>query len=99
MKKRIVVFAAAICLMLAMIPTVMAAEEPMLIDIDSYNNSLDEAVAAVPDNGTAIITLGEGTYTLADNIIINAGKDITITGAGKDKTTIVSDSATYSCVI
>ncbi|HCB95284.1 MAG TPA: hypothetical protein DEP65_06425, partial [Ruminococcus sp.] len=50
--------------------------------------SLDLALEAIPDNGSAEITLGAGEYTLSSTFIIDGSKNITIIGAGKSITTL-----------
>ena len=74
-------------MVLALVPTVVFAEEPYVAWIDGTGyETLEEAVTAAKSGET--ITLGEGKYTLynipSDNT--TKGKNLTFVGQGADKT-------------
>lgn len=61
---------------------------------DASYDTLDAALADIPENGTAVITLGEGEFTLTNTFVFSDGKQITIVGAGDALTTVTTSQAT-----
>ena len=73
-------------MVLALVPTVVFAEEPYVAWIDGTGYATLEAAVTAAESG-ATITLGEGKYTLYKKNANVLNKDLTFVGAGTDKTT------------
>ena len=87
--KRFVAVFVSVMMVLGTMAAVPAFAEGETVSMGGQTyESLDLALEAIPDNGSAEITLGAGEYTLSSTFIIDGSKNITIIGAGKSITTL-----------
>ena len=84
MKKTLAIMLALI-MVLALVPTVAFAADPVAWIGETGYATLEAAVNAAESGAT--ITLGEGKYTLYKKDANVLNKDLTFVGAGTDKTT------------